>query len=199
MKISEIDNRGLACPLPVVNTKKVLDAMEKGQVVSIVDNQSAVENVTRFARNAGYQVEVKEQSGEYHIVITKGEAAEPVDYEHLSGPLEDIVYFFSANRIGQGAEELGKVLMQSFLYTLRERKPAPKAMIFVNSGVLLTTEGSPVLEHLEILAQAGTNILSCGTCLDYYNLKEKLAVGRVSNMYEIADHLAGPAKVVTVA
>lgn len=199
MKITEVDNRGLACPMPVVNTKKVLDGIENGRVISIVDNQSALENVTRFARNAGYQVEVTETSGDYHIAITKGDVTEPVVEESLQGALEDIVYFVSTSSLGQGAEELGKVLMKSFLYTLRERKPAPRAMIFVNSGVWLTTEGSPVLEHLEILAGAGTGILSCGTCLDYYNLKEKLAVGRVSNMYEITEQLAGTGKVVTVS
>jgi len=85
---------------------------------------------------------------------------------------------------------LGGVLIKSLLFTLVEKQPHPKTVMFINSGVLLTTQGSPVLEHLQKLEQAGVQLLSCGTCLEYYQLKDKLAVGGVTNMYTILDEMS---------
>lgn len=95
---------------------------------------------------------------------------------------------------GKGAEELGQVLMKSFMFTLTEIQAPVTTLVFINSGVYLTIEGSPVLEHLQNLEQQGCEILSCGTCLDYYNLKEKLAVGRVTNMYTAVEKLLDTGK-----
>jgi selenium metabolism protein YedF len=87
--------------------------------------------------------------------------------------------------------------MKSFLYALTQVENI-KQMIFMNSGVFLTTEGSDVLESLKTMEESGVEILSCGTCLDYYGLKDKLAVGEVTNMYTAVELLTSAAKAVTL-
>jgi selenium metabolism protein YedF len=99
--------------------------------------------------------------------------------------------------LGQGSGDLGRVLMNSFLYTLRESSEGITAIIFLNSGVYLTCEGSENLEHLEALEKEGVEILSCGTCLDFYNLKNRLKIGKISNMYSIVELLERAGKVLS--
>ncbi|SHF01875.1 sulfurtransferase-like selenium metabolism protein YedF [Desulforamulus putei] len=195
--IREINNRGLACPQPVINTKKALEEMEQGTVVSVVDNRVALENVTRFAENAGCKVSVEEKNGEFYITITKGEGTGPavaVPGKCETGP---VVYLITSNTFGNGAEDLGETLMVSFFNSLLE-KPAPRVIMLVNSGVRLAVQQSRVLEQITKLARRGTEVLSCGTCLDYYKLKDQLAVGRVTNMLEILENLTAGGTVITL-
>lgn len=194
----EVNNRGLACPQPVINTKKALEELGRGTLVSIVDNEVAKENVMRFGENAGCQVSVEQRGGDYLITLVKGEAAaEAVDRVVINEGTAGVVYMITSNNFGHGAEDLGLTLMKSFMNTLVEKEP-PRMLMFVNTGVFLTVAGSPVLEQIEKLAARGTEVISCGTCLEYYKLKAKLAVGRVTNMLEIADNLTGPHKVITI-
>ena len=197
----EVNCRGLACPSPVINTKKALDKVESGTVTTIVDNVISRDNVVMFAKNSGYTVAVEQQGTEYHITITKGEAnqtaATAIPVMH-SAEQNNQVYFISSDNMGRGSDELGKILMRSFIFTLTEVKPTPSALIFVNAGAKLTTDESTVLEHLHTLQDSGTVIISCGTCLDYFGLKDKLVVGRISNMYDIVEYLSGADKVITV-
>lgn len=202
MSAKVIDCRGMACPRPVIETKKALEEGTDGVSLVIVDNEAARENVSRFTRNAGFHVEVEEKEGCYHLSITgpAGEVpAKGFTMEEIPGceVPAGVVYFITTNSLGQGSPDLGAVLMRSLMVTLSEQQP-PKALLLLNTGVYLAAEGSPVLEQLQKLAGAGTEILACGTCLDYYKLKEKLAVGVVSNMYDINDRLTGPYKVITV-
>ncbi|MDK2820191.1 MAG: hypothetical protein PWP31_156 [Clostridia bacterium] len=196
----EIDNRGLACPMPVVNTKKALEELDSGIVTCLVDNEIAKENVSKFARNAGYNFRVDSEGENYRIIISKG-ASLPESSEKDKETTCELgkTYLISTNYFGKGEKELGRLLMQSFLYSLTEQESVPKVLIFINSGVYLTTEGSPVLEHLKSLVAKGTDIISCGTCLDYYKLKDKLVVGRITNMYEIVEQLNDTQNVVTIA
>lgn len=193
----EINNRGLACPQPVINTKRALEELSQGSIISIVDNQAARENVTRFAENAGCQVQVVEQNGEYYITITKGETTPPLEIVKTSCETEPLVYLITSNTFGNGAEDLGETLMISFFNSLLE-KPAPRMIMLVNSGVRLAVKQSRVLAQISKLAERGTVVISCGTCLDYYKLTEELAVGRVTNMLEILDNLTGEGKVITL-
>ena len=193
----EINNRGLACPQPVINTKRALEELDQGTVISIVDNEVARENVTRFAENAGCQVRVAENDGEYYITITKGEASASVEIVKSSCETGAMVYLLTSNTFGSGAEDLGETLMISFFNSLLE-KPAPRTIMLVNSGVRLAIKQSRVLEQITKLAERGTEVISCGTCLDYYKLKEELAVGRVTNMLEILENLSGEGKVITL-
>lgn len=200
MSIKVVDCRGMACPQPVIETKKALEEGRGKAIITIVDNETARENVLRFARNAGYAVNIEEKEGLFHLNITPAEEAlvKESKAEKVENKAEDgVIYFITASTIGQGSPDLGEVLMKSLMTTLAEQHP-PKALLFMNTGVFLTVDGSPVLEELWKMSKAGTEILACGSCLNYYKLKEKLAVGVVSNMYEINSRLSGPHKVITV-
>ncbi|GAB6157047.1 sulfurtransferase-like selenium metabolism protein YedF [Desulfotomaculum varum] len=195
--IREINNRGLACPQPVINTKRALDEIQQGTVISVVDNRVALENVTRFAENAGCQVSVEEKNGEFYITITKGEATGTVVAIPDRCQTGSVVYLITGNTFGSGAEDLGEVLMVSFFNSLLE-KPAPRLIMLVNSGVRLAVQHSRVLDQITRLAERGTEVLACGTCLEYYKLKDQLAVGRVTNMLEILENLTAGDQVITL-
>ena len=197
----ELDCRGLACPQPVLNTKDALDQMESGQLTIIVDNPAARDNVTRFASSQGCQVETKDQAGTFVLTITKGPA-------RATGPAADagpaardrapvVVVKVTSPFMGSGSEELGRILMKAFLKTLAEATHQPTTVVFYNSGILLTCNGSENLESLRALEKSGVRILSCGTCLDFFNKKDDLAVGAVTNMFEIIETLAGADRVVS--
>lgn len=196
-----VNARGLACPQPVVLTLKAL--AEADEVTTIVDNPAAVENVTRLARSKGCSVEVAEKEDGIHLTMKReGAPAEPAVTEHVvvcstaaaaAGPL---VLFVPSDSFGRGPAELGERLMGAFFHTLLEVGPKPKTIIFMNSGVKLAVEGSRALDDLRALAAQGIDILACGTCLSFFELTDKLAVGRVSNMYDIATALLEAGKVV---
>lgn len=196
-----VDARGLLCPQPVVLTSKAL--VENDQVTTIVDNAVAVENVTRLAKSKGFSVEVSEKSDGIYLVLNR--TGEPVE----SAPLPDdmvcpstastvgpSVLLVTSNCIGSGPAELGERLMDAFFHTLVETELKPRTIIFMNLGVHLAVEGSRALDDLRELATQGTSILVCGTCLNYFDLTDKLAAGNISNMYDIANELFGAGKVV---
>jgi selenium metabolism protein YedF len=196
-----IDARGLACPQPVVLTKKALT--QSKQVTTIVDNPTAVENVTRLARSNGYSVEVTSKPDGTYLTLYQGDASPPpaetardascAISAPASGPT---VLFVASDSLGQGAAELGERLMGAFFHTLLEVAPKPQTIIFINSGVKLAVLDSRALEDLQALAAQGVEIAACGTCLGYYELTDKLAVGHITNMYDIATALLGAGRVV---
>lgn len=191
--MKEIDARGLVCPQPVILAKKALEDIAEGEIVAIVDNITARENVSRLAANLNYEYEVLEEKGCHYIKIRKVAVSEKSEEKE-----DSIVIVITSDKLGQGAEELGKVLMKSYTYALMETKPLPKAVVFLNSGVKLTAEGSEVLESIKKLEGAGVEIISCGTCLDYYQLKEKLQVGIAGNMYSIIEKMNTSGKVINI-
>ena len=219
----ELNCKGLACPQPVLETKKALEELPaEAELIVRVDNPVSKENVAIFAANAGHRVQTEENSGEFILRITKGRAgllqerkreqpaaaeaeakASPRDKKTASTAspqtTSQTTFLITSNLFGQGSPDLGQVLMKSLFVTLAGQDTPPEALIFINTGVYLSTEGSPVQEHLQKIAAGGTVVLSCGTCLDYYKLKEKLAAGRVSNMYEIIEQLGRAEKVITIA
>lgn len=193
MNLITIDNCGLACPQPVINTKKALDGIAAGQsLISIVDNAAAKENVTRFAVNSGCTVKVEEKNGIYSLTLTKGgavptAAAPPAETQSTAGK----VIFIRSNLLGIGSDELGGLLIKSFFYAVSQTPDRlPAKIVLINSGVKLAVTDSPVLKDLQALVAAGVEILACGTCLDFYGLKEQLAVGHISNMYTIYEVMA---------
>jgi len=190
-----IDARGLSCPQPVVLTKKALEGTDVREVLTIVDNQTALENVSRMVKTLQLESMVDEKEGQYYISIFKEEGLQGKDEkETLEG---NTVILISSNVLGSGDDKLGGILMKSFLYTLTQMEGEIKCVIFMNSGVLLTTAGSELIEHLQALADHGTEILSCGTCLDFYNVSSKLAVGIVTNMYTITEKLLHAGRVLS--
>jgi len=193
-----VDARGLACPQPVILTRKALQ--ESDAVTTIVDNETAKSNVSRMAAKQGCQVDVEEREDGFYVRLTKGEqpaeeAAPQMAAAPASGPL---VLTVPSDVMGRGDEELGGILVRAFFHTLGEVEPLPQTIIFFNSGVKLVVQGSPVVEDLQALKAQGIEILACGTCLGHYGLKERVAVGEVSNMYTIAETMLGAGKVVSL-
>ncbi|KAB3537849.1 sulfurtransferase-like selenium metabolism protein YedF [Alkaliphilus pronyensis] len=189
---TEIDARGLNCPLPVIQTKKALETINEGVITTIVDNEVAKENVTKLAKSMTLKVDVKESQGNYYINIFKDQPTGEITLGEISCddlPKRNLVILITDTSFGAGSEELGRILMKGYIYTLTEATPYPKSIILLNSGVKLAVEGSEVLENLRKLEANGVEILSCGTCLDYYKIKDKLLVGGVSNMYTIVEKL----------
>lgn len=193
-----IDARGLNCPQPVILTKKAMDEDEFGQLTTIVDGEAARENVSRLAHNQGYNFTIEQQEQEYHIHMHKADRLRNESEIEKEAHESEIVILVKSNLFGEGDLELGQVLMKSFLYTLNELEMNLKALIFMNSGILLTVAGSPVLDHLQSLERKGVELLSCGTCLDYYKKKDLLKAGKVTNMYTALEILASAPKTITI-
>ena len=187
----EVDARGQVCPKPVIMTKKELDNLSSGIVTTIVDNEVAKDNVSKLAASYGYSFIIdKGKENEYYIHITKGGIGEePNSNVCIPDTFKDLTIAIGSDKMGVGGEELGKILMKSFIYTVKETTPWPATIVFFNAGVYLTCEGSEVLEDLKVLANEGVEIISCGTCLDYYNIKDKLQVGEIGNMYSIYEKM----------
>jgi selenium metabolism protein YedF len=193
-----VDARGLPCPQPVILTRNAMQ--ESGSVTTIVDNETAQQNVTRMAEKAGATVESDGREDGIYLHITRegaptGETLPQPVIASTGGPS---VLVIPSETMGQGDEELGDVLIRGFFHTLGEVEPRPDTIIFFNSGVKLVVEGSQVLRDIQALCERGTEILACGTCLGHYELKEKVAMGEVSNMYTIAEILLGAGKVVSL-
>jgi selenium metabolism protein YedF len=199
--MQELDCRGLACPQPVLNTKDALEQMEAGQIKVIVDNDAAVGNVTRFATSQGCSVEQQGQAPEFALIITKqGPADGPAP--EITCPAPDVsgprlVVRIAQDVMGQGDDELGRILIKAFIKSMADATIKPKAVVFYNGGVKLAVEGSEHVEAIKALEDQGVDIFACGTCLDFFNLKESLAVGKVTNMFEIIETLSGADRVVS--
>ena len=202
MKKHEFNAKGMACPLPVVQTKKLL--AEYDVVETTVDNFVATENLTKLAEQLNYNIDVKKVSDEEYIVTVSNPAAgEEVPVKEAAEEkapvlqVKDDSYIVVVNKqiMGHGSEELGKKLMKAFLYTLSEQEVLPKKVIFYNGGVLLVDKTqSHVLEELNTLQENGVEIMSCGACIDYY--KVDMAVGSTSNMYFIVEEMRAADRVV---
>jgi selenium metabolism protein YedF len=187
-----LDLRGKRCPVPVVETKKVIDRGNVNEITVVVDDDAARENVKRFLQSQGYDVSAEPREGATYLRGSKTVGEE----KGLKGKSKRIAVFISSETVGRGDDELGAILMKSFLYTLKEFDPAPWRIIFINGGVKLAAQGSPHLDLLNEIATRGTEILSCGTCLDFFRLKEKLGAGRITNMYDIIASLAEASVVI---
>jgi len=185
--MKEIDCRGLACPAPVTTTKKAIDEFNGAPFQILLDNGAARENVLRFCSSKGYSV--IETIGENSTSLIISGKLQTQANDNLVNNRFSSVILIASDRMGNGSDELGRLLLKNFIITLLEIKNKPAKIIFVNSGVLLTSEGSELLEPLCKLAVAGVEILSCGICLEYYGIREKLSAGIVTNMYTIAESM----------
>ena len=185
---------GDLCPIPVVKTKKAMQELNgAGTIEVLVDNEIAVTNETKMASAAGGNVtSEKLAEKEYKIVIeVSGENAACEACEE-----ENLVVVISSDRMGSGNDALGKVLIKGFIFAITQLDKLPKTMLFYNGGATLTAEGSDSLEDLKHLEEQGVEILTCGTCLNYYELTDKLQVGSVTNMYTIVEKMAGADKII---
>lgn len=200
-----IDCTGLKCPQPVLRTKDALEAMTApGELEVLVDNEAARGNVKRFAASQGFAVAVDSLGGERFLLhlsraeapaVNKPFAAEEYPCEVPAGT--GLIYAIPAETMGRGDEDLGKILMRAFVKTITEISPLPTKIFFYNSGVRLTATDSDLIAPLKELEEQGVQIFSCGTCLDFLNLKKELRVGAVTNMYEIMSSMAKATKTIS--
>ena len=199
-----VDARGLACPLPVVNAKKAAEEMTDGGVLTVlVDNAIAVQNLQRFAAHKGYEAAAEKRAEkEYAVVMTVGAAADAQpapQQEEACAPdsrRRGMLVALTANVMGTGDEKLGRALMKAFVFALTKQDQLPETILCYNSGAYLTCEGADTLEDLRALEAEGVTVLTCGTCLDFYGLKDKLAVGGVTNMYDIVERMEAASSIV---
>ena len=190
-----LDAKGLTCPKPVILTKKEMDQSKPGDVILVeVDNEMAVANLRKLANSQEAEYTSKklgDKQYQVRITVTKEGSREskmPQEMEScaVSGQKKTVVVI-SSDKMGEGEAELGTILMKGFVYALTQLETLPTRILLYNKGAYLSCEGSPVLEDLQILSEAGVEILTCGTCLNYYGLEEKLKAGSVVNMYRIVE------------
>ena len=198
-----IDCCGLACPLPVVNAKKAAEELKAGDVLTVlVDNEIAVQNLTRFAEHKGFGVSAEKKADKEYAVIMQiaGGVAEPVQEEEVACVMDSrrkgMLVVLSANVMGTGDPKLGTSLMKAFVFALTKQDQLPDTILCYNTGAYLTCEGADTLEDLKLLESEGVTILTCGTCLDFYGLKEKLAVGGATNMYDIVERMENAVQII---
>ncbi len=202
-----VDARGLKCPQPVLEAKRVIDGRLADRFIVLVDNTTSRENVKRFVTNQGYEVETTEKASDhFELNVTRSGAAKPVEEQEelLACPVSEspatngrLVVYVGSNVMGQGSDELGVKLMRGFLRTWIDVKPRPWRIVFINSGVQLTTNDEEAVDALSMLAEDGVDILSCGTCLEHFGIEDRLKIGRVTNMYEVIETLQEAGKVVS--
>lgn len=191
-----IDCRGQACPAPVIATKKALENGSEAVAV-LLDDGAPRENVTRFARNRGFHVVESRSDNGWLVTISATATDSCVPPAAPPQPLcGERVLLITSDRLGNGADDLGHLLMRTFLHTLLETAARPERILLLNSGVMLAATGAETEEALQTLAQLGVQIASCGVCLDYYGIKDQLAVGTVTNMFSIAEQLQQAGSVI---
>jgi selenium metabolism protein YedF len=198
MQKKEVDARGLACPQPVVLTKKALEETPEGKIIVLVDAENARDNVVRLAESQGCAASVTEAAGSFTVTIEKkaGSVQQGAAFEATCAvPEGEIVYLFDSDHIGSN-HELGKVLVNGFLNAALSLPHKKCTIILISGGVRLAVAGSYALEVFGKLVDYGFSILICGTCLDFFKIRDKVRVGTISNALEIMGRMTGAAKVI---
>ena len=195
----KVNALGDACPIPVVKTKNAIRELGSSGVVEVsVDNEIAVQNLNKMAKQKNYEFSYEKKSDTEYIVtigINSDSKTDTNTVSKTSGTqkdetsLKETVVVIDSDKMGDGDEEFSKTLLKGFIYALSSQDIPPAKIIFYNTGVRMTTEGSESIEDLKVLANAGAKIYSCGACLNNYGLSEKLLIGEVTNMYDIAGYL----------
>jgi len=202
--MQRLDLRKLACPAPVVETKKAVDAGRCPFEV-LVDSEAQQDNVSRMARKLGCSVEIHAGPDDCFAVSVNKEGVAPTPSASVSeqpglspaSSLSGTVVYMNSAVMGSGDDKLGHILIRAFLKTLHDLSPVPKTLIMVNGGVKLAiTDANDTVPAIAELEARGTEVLVCGTCLDFFDAKNKLAVGRISNMFEIVEALDAATRIV---
>ena len=195
----KVNALGDACPIPVVKTKNAIRELGSSGVVEVsVDNEIAVQNLNKMAKQKNYEFSYEKKSDTEYIVtigINSDSKTDTNTVSKISGTqkdeisLKETVVVIDSDKMGDGDEEFSKTLLKGFIYALSSQDIPPAKIIFYNTGVKMTTQGSESIEDLKVLTNAGAKIYSCGACLNNYGLSEKLLIGEVTNMYDIAGYL----------
>jgi selenium metabolism protein YedF len=203
MTVHTVDTRGLRCPQPLMLAKKALEGMGAGERLRVlIDNEISRDNLIRFLKDHGITPELSVDQGVYTLLLEKTAGApglgDAMAYCSPEGPATGPVIVLSHNGMGSGSEELGKILLQACVNTLKEVSPLPSAILCYNAGVFAVSAGAPTVPALTELVEQGVDLLVCGTCVDYFELKSKIAVGTISNMYDILQHLSTAERIITL-
>ena len=201
----QVNAMGKPCPIPVVETKKVLAKMTAGDSVTVsVDNPIAVQNLLKMAGQKQLAAESRTLASDHYEVVlalteeslAAAQAVEPAPACIPDARAKGTVVVLASDEMGSGDPVLGKALMKAFVYALTEQDTLPDTILLYNGGAKLSVEGAATLADLKLLESQGVEIMTCGTCLNHYGLTEQLAVGSVTNMYAIAEKLMGAARVI---
>jgi len=202
MKI--VDTKGQLCPAPIIATRRALNELPSGESFIVqTDNQTSFNNLSRFLKDNNTEFKANESGGVWNLIITKaaGGLISP-DAEKFCTP--EIAHFQKGNyiiaitsdKMGEGDEVLGKLLITNFIKALKDLEKLPQKMVFYNRGVMLATDTSPVIDHLKDLEKMGVELLLCATCVDHYSLGTKISTGTLSNMYSIAETMASAGNII---
>ncbi len=208
MKEIKVDAMGDQCPIPVIKTKKALKEITEASLVEVhVDNEIAVQNLSKMAKQKNLEYTCEKLEDQHYVIKIKAEVENISSQESniMENNQTEVCYpdrktntvvVLSSNKMGEGSEELGQILMKGFVFALTELDELPNTVLLYNSGVKLSTTGSNSIEDLKTLQAQGVEILSCGTCLNYYDLADKLEVGEVTNMYFILEKMSQADKII---
>jgi len=188
-----VDARGMSCPDRVSMTRKALEQQDVDEVLMIVDDESALENISSWIKTLNMGSMVDEQEGSFYINIIKEDMVP--HKQRLGG---NTVILFKSNVLGQGDDSLGATLIKKFMFILTQTESEIKSLIFLNGGVLLATAGSELIKYIKQLESNGTEIMSCATSLDFYGLTNRLQVGRVVDMFVIAEEMLRAEKIIVI-
>ena len=198
MKKKKVDARGLACPGPVVVTKRALDETAEGEILVLADTENARDNIIRFARSQGCEANTEEEAGCYRIAISRKADSKPAADTYIAtrpAPEKEMVYLFDSDYVGSN-RDLGKVLLNGFMNAALSLPHKKCTVILISNAVKLAIKGSYALEVLENLQQQGVSILICGTCLDFFKIRDAVAIGTISNALEIMQSMTDAASVI---
>ena len=205
-----IDVLGKSCPVPVIEAKKALTEPEVQGVLVKGDNSPAVQNLEKLANSFGYSFSYAEKAKDFYQVIiekeentnleTKAENNESRLFQFLpdGSPANGFAVVITRDTMGEGAEELGRILIKGFIYSLTELPLPPKFVLFLNSGAYLTSDGANTVDDLKKLEEKGVEILTCGTCVNYYGIEDKLVVGEIANMYAITERMTSGCHIINI-
>ncbi len=199
-----VDTRGQKCPAPLIATKRALNESKAGESFKVVtDNKTSFENVSRYLRDNKTEFKTEEKDSLWTLIITK--STSPVqltnaeDYCDTAIPhfrKGDFVISFTSDKMGEGEEELGRLLITNFIKAIKDLDVLPSKIVFYNNGVKLGVMGSPVYEHLKEIESMGVSLFFCATCVNFYSLQDKINIGTLSNMFEIAQVMASAGNVI---
>ena len=205
--INELDCRGMNCPAPVLSVRNIIDKESPESLTVLVDNEAARQNVSRFLEYQNYQVDLEIRGGDFLVIGSRNDRSEITREPHsfsITKVSEDevaakkIMVLVTSIHMGHGDDGLGDMLMFNFIKTLKEMGRDLWRVVFVNSGVSFTAEGSEAVPILQELCENGVQILACGACLAYFHILDKIQVGEVTNMLEIVKGMQIADSVITI-
>lgn len=186
---------GQTCPIPVIMTKNALKEITEGSIEISIDNKISKENIEKFSKEMGFSFTTREENGIFFIQINKTINEASLN-SSTSNDKNNTIIVIASDKMGDGETALGETLMKGFIYTLTEMESLPKAILFYNKGVFLTASNETTIKDLKILEERGVEILSCGACLNFYHLENNIAVGSITNMYNIIEKQMKANKVI---